>query len=281
MAQAETAAISITLLSTPQDIQNILNLQQKMLMSKKPKEISKYPRATCFAANINNFLTKDLSSPKTTYGCIFSDQVTMNSALLRAGLFVHTEAGMATDAQLYNSKLMTAVGGHDFSGQQLIDYCKQAHIAANTLPEHKQLKAIEQEFYTQVLKPILDKNQSNFIFFAVVNTKKFKENLSHELLHAQYYNTPQIANILDQVWQKVPAKDQTVIINCLREAGYDMNQHELLLREFYSYFLQYNAAKYLAGIPVLSPMAPLANTYAKKIRTALEKHQIKVLTVIK
>lgn len=275
---AEAPAINITFLSKPQDIKHILGLQQKMAMSKQPKELSAHPKAICFAADIKQFLPAG-TQPQPVYGCIFSDQISMNAALLRAGLYIHTDIGMADDAQLYNSKLMSAVGGHDFSGKQLAEFCKNANIPGASLPEHKKFKAIEGEFNQQVIKPILESHQGDFIFFSVVNTKKFKENLSHELLHAQYYNTPQIAAILQQVWQEVPKQDQDLIIDCLRKGGYDMNQHDLLLREFYSYFLQANAAKYLEGIPVLKPMAPLADKYAKKIRVALEKQHIKVLKV--
>jgi len=277
--QASNQAINITFLTAEQDIPHILQVQHKITMSKKPKELSTHPRATCFQANIDHFLPAHLEQKLPVYGCIFSDQVAMNAALLRAGLYVHTEMGMATDAQLYNSKLMTTVGGHDFSGKELLDYCKQAKIPTGTLPEHQTFKSIEQEFTQQVIQPILDKNKGDFIFFAVINTKKFKENLSHELLHAQYYNTPQIKPILLQVWQKVPKADQDIIMDCLRNGGYDMSQQELLLREFYSYFMQYNATKYLAGIKVLKSMSPLAKIYAPKIRAALAKEHITVLTV--
>jgi hypothetical protein len=277
---AEEQPISINFLTSEQTILQILALQQKMPMEKNPKEFSPHPQAICFQANINKFLPKNADQLQPIYGCIFSDQVAMNAALLRAGLYVHTEMGIATDDQLYNSKLMTTVGGHDFAGKELVDYYLHATIPTEAKSEHEKLKAIEQEFDHKVLKPILEKNQANFIFFSVINTKKFKENLSHELLHAQYYNYPKIAEILEQVWQEVPKKHQQTIINCLREGGYDVAQHDLVLREFYSYFLQYNAAQYLAGITPLKPMTSLANTYATKIRAALAKNHIKVLTVV-
>lgn len=203
----------------------------------------------------------------------------MNASLLRAGLYVHTKMGMASDEQLFSSNLMSAVGGHDFNGEELSNYDKQAIIHNDTLPEHKRFKEIEKEFDLQVIKPIIEKNKDNFIFFAIINTKKYKENLSHELLHAQYYNVPQIKPLLLQVWNKLPPSDQQIIINALRDGGYDMDQQELLLREFYSYFLQYNAKNYLSTIKVLATMAALADIYASKILTALAKSNIKVLVV--
>lgn len=276
---AATPAVQITFLSAPQNIAQILKMQSKITMSKRPKELSAHPRATCFAANIDQFLPSDIKAVIPTYGCVFSDQVAMNAALLRAGLYVHTDAGMASDAQLFSSKLMTTVGGHDFAGAELNKYSKTAVIPADSVEEHKIYKEIEKEFNAQVIQPIIDRHNNDFIFFAVINTPKFKENLSHELLHAQYYNSPQIAKILEHVWQNVAKKDQDNIISCLRNGGYDMQQHALLLREFYSYFMQYNATQYLQGIKVLKPMAPLAKVYAPKISAALAKDGIKVLTV--
>jgi hypothetical protein len=48
-----------------------------------------------------------------------------------------------------------------------------------------------------------------------------------------------------------------------------MEQQELLLREFYSYFLQYNAKDYLSTTKALAPMSELADIYAPKIQAAL------------
>jgi hypothetical protein len=59
---------------------------------------------------------------KPIYGCVFSDQVAMNASLLRAGLYVHTKMGMASDGQRFSSHLMSAVRGHDFNGEELSNY---------------------------------------------------------------------------------------------------------------------------------------------------------------
>lgn len=271
--------IDIQMIKPAQSIEQLLTLQQTMVMSKDPKKLSDSPQAICFKANINEFLIGDDTTHKPIYGCVFSDQVAMNASLLRAGLYVHTSMGMANDEKLFSSNLMTAVGGHDFNGKELSDYNKQAIISDVTSPEHKRFKDIEKEFHLAIIKPIIEQNKENFIFFAIINTKKYKENLSHELLHAQYYNIPQIKHILLKTWEKVSPNDQKIIIKSLSDGGYDMEQQELLLREFYSYFLQYNAKNYLASIKVIAPMSELADKYAPKIQQALDLHRIKVLVV--
>lgn len=278
---AATPTIKIDMLQQPQSIAQIIKIQQAMTMQEQPKQLAAHPSVICFQANIDQFLPKEITTPQPVYGCIFSDQVSMNAALLRAGLYIHTDMGMASDEQLYNSKLMTAVGGHDFAGNELSKYNANVVIPKDSKSEHTTYKNIENEFYTNVVRTLIAKHKDNFIFFAVTNTKKFQENLSHELLHAQYYNVPEIGAILETVWLRVPKTDQKTIIDCLRNGGYDMEQHELLLREFYSYFLQYNATEYLDSIQVLKPMAPLAKVYAPKIQAALAKHGIEVLTVTK
>lgn len=279
VANAMQQAIEIRMLKSEETIPKLVNLQKSMVMSETPKQLSNHPQAICFKTNIDEFLIDKNSNFKPIYGCIFSDQVAMNASLLRAGLYVHTEMGMANDEKLFNSNMMSTVGGHDFNGKELCNYSKHAIIPKQTLPQHKIFKEIEREFDLQVIKPIIMQNKDNFIFFAIINTKKYKENLSHELLHAQYYNLPEIKPILLQVWNKVPPKDQTIIINALRNGGYDMNQQELLLREFYSYFLQYNAKNYLSSIKVLAPMAELAEIYAPIIQKTLARSNIKVLVL--
>ena len=188
--------IEIQMLKPEQTITQLIDLQKSMVMSETPKQLSDSPQAICFKANIDQFLIDKNTSSKPIYGCVFSDQVAMNASLLRAGLYLHTKMGMASDEQLFSSNLMSAVGGHDFNGEELSNYDKQAIIHNDTLPEHKRFKEIEKEFDLQVIKPIIEKNKDNFIFFAIINTKKYKENLSHELLHAQYYNVPQIKPLL-------------------------------------------------------------------------------------
>jgi hypothetical protein len=279
LVSAVDKAIDIQMIDQPRSIAEILAIQKTMVMSETPKQLSSKPQAICFNAKINEFLPQDVHKPKPIYGCIFSDQVAMNAALLRAGLYVHTTMGMATDQKLFSSNLMAAVGGHDFAGEELVNYNKQSRIAEDTLPEHKKFKEIEGDFDQQVIKPIIQQHKANFIFFAIINTKKHKENLSHELLHAQYYNVPQIRDLLLTVWLRVLPDDQKVITESLRNGGYDMQQQELLLREFYSYFLQHNAKEYLTGIKVLAPMAHLAEVYAPKIRKALSVANIKVLEI--
>ncbi len=280
IVNAAPNSITIKMLKSDRTVSQLVGLQRTMHMSKNPKQLSVDPQATCFKANIDKFMPdEDIAVTKPIYGCVFSDQVAMNAALLRAGLFVHTTMGMADDENLFNSNLMVSVAGHDFSGEELSNYTKQAVTSDQTLPEHTRLKAIENEFDMQVIKPIIQQNQDNFIFFSIINTKKYKENLSHELLHAQYYNSPQIQTIISQVWSQVPGIDQKIIITSLRAGGYDVEQQDLILREFYAYFLQYKAKDYLASIKVLAPMADLAPIYAAKIRGALKLADIKVLVV--
>ena len=272
-------AIDIKMLEQEQSLINLLNLQKTMTMSMSPKQLSKKPQAICFKVNINEFFPAYTINNKPIYGCVFSDRIAMNVSLLRAGLYIHTKIGMASDEKLFSSNLMNNVGGHDFNGEELFIYSKKAIISGKTLPKYKRFKNIEIEFDKKIIKPIICQNKKNFIFFSIINTKKYKENLSHELLHAQYYNVPQIRQILLHVWEKVLPNDQQIIIKSLHSGGYDTDRQELLLREFYSYFLQYNSKDYLSSIKVLIPMAILSDIYAPKIQAALNTSNIKILRI--
>lgn len=282
LAGMEDKSIHIELIDKQLNLPAIIQLRDQMPMSQKPKELSKQPSATCFQANIDDYLLDKSETKKKIYGCIFSDQAAMNSSLLRAGMFVHTGAGNTTDNQLFSSKLMTAVGGHDFDGTELVKYNQEVNIPTESAPEHIKFKLIERQFKQEVIDKIISENNKNFIFFSVINTKKFKANITHELLHAQYYNVPQIAPILLEVWSsKVSIEDKQIIIACLKNGGYDMEQQDLLLREFYSYFLQYDSTEYIKSIKVLANMASLSAKYAPQIAKALEQHNIKIISLDK
>lgn len=270
-------AIDLQVLDEEQEIADLLALQQTLVMSEQPKELSRLPQAICFQVDIRSYLPGQ--SQKPIYGCIFSDQVAMNAALLRAGLYVHTKMGSVDDATLYNCDLMKHVAGHDFNGRELAAYGRQPVVSAPILPEHRKLREIEREFNQQVIRRLTQNHQDDFILFAIVNTKRFKGDLSHELLHAQYYNSPQLRASLAQTWQQVSPADQQTFESALRSGGYDMDQEELRLREFYSYFLQHSAEEHLASVAVLAPMVGLADRYGPKIRAALELAGISVLEV--
>ena len=167
--------INTTIPSTKkQNINKVLQLQKEMPISEDPKQLSDKPQSVCFNIDIDEYLTisNNKYNSKPIYGCIFSDQPSMNAALLRAGIYIHTNLGMVTDEQLFNSKLMTAVGGHDFNGKELAKYYKQATITNNYEPKYKKLKKIERIFKEKVIDQIIAKNKDNYIFFAIVNTKK-------------------------------------------------------------------------------------------------------------
>lgn len=272
-----SCAIDLQILDQEQEIADLLALQQKLVMSEQPKELSQAPQALCFKVDIRSYLPSH--SQKLVYGCIFSDQVAMNAALLRAGLYVHTKMGAVDDATLFQCDLMKHVAGHDFNGRELAAYSRQPAVSAPILPEYRQLREIEREFNRQVILPITQNHQDDFILFAIVNSQRFKGDLSHELLHAQYYNSPQLRANLAQTWQEVSPADRQTFVSSLRKGGYDMDQEELLLREFYSYFLQHDAEEHLASVEVLAPMVGLADRYGPKIRAALQRDGLTILEV--
>lgn len=274
-----TKPIQVDFLSSTQDLSSLLALPERMPQLDDPKELPEQPACLCFHVNIANFLPEK-KMKKPVYGCVFSDQTSMNSALLRAGLYIHTSSGMPSDHDLFSSKLMSKVGGHDFDGKELLRFYQAYKPIETHLPEYQKLRLIESTFQTRIVDRIIEENHDNFIFFAIINTKTFKENLTHELLHAQYYNLPSLSTLLLTVWkEQVTKKHQKLFTETLQKAGYDMTQEELLLREFYSYLMQHNAQEYLNTVSALTPIASLAPLYTPKITSALKQEGIPLLSV--
>ena len=90
---------------------------------------------------------------------------------------------------------------------------------------------------------------------------------------------PQIKPVLLDEWNKIPKIHQKLMMDPLKNGGYEIKQQELLLRELYSYFLQYNAKNYLKTIKVLNPMSELVDLYAPKIKNSLENIKVKIITL--
>jgi len=274
-------SLNIKNLSIKQNVTKLLDLPKNMLMSNNPEELSQSPQVACFNVDIDEYIPSYLTHKKQIYGCIFSDHVSMNAALLRARLYVHTKSSMTSDKELFGSKLMKVVGSHDFNGKDLVKYKNNLILPEDNDVEYKELKSIEKEFDQKVISNLINNNKDNFIFFAIANTKKYKENLSYELLHAQYYNTPKLKDIIAGIWDKIEPEHKKIITNALKDGGYDIDQQELLRSEFYSLLMQYNAEDYLSGIEVLAPMSKLVNIYYEVIQNELDKNNIKLITLSK
>ena len=97
IVNASDDSIDVIMLKQEHTVSKLLSLQKTMPISKTPKKLSTKPHATCFKANINDFFPANVINLKPIYGCVFSDRIAMNAALLRAGLYVHTKTGIASD----------------------------------------------------------------------------------------------------------------------------------------------------------------------------------------
>ena len=236
------------------------------------------PEAVCFAVDPAVFAasTKQLQQPSLhTYGCLFSDQQSMNAALLRSGLYLYTQQGVVNDAAFLSSPYHKMVAGHDLMSNDLRRYlnARSKDKRGITLKQQSApVLAMEQQFWHTFLLPKL-KRKADFFLFAVFVRPALKENLSHELLHAQYYQLPTLRHLLRDIWQhQVSAVDRATIIQALAKGGYDTRDQELVLREFLSYCLQYRAKSYVSRVKPLATIAPLITKYARIIvQTARQK----------
>lgn len=261
-------------------INEYLKQKDKFPTTENPKRLSAEPYALCSEIDISTYIpnyNKETYMP--VFGCTFSDQVAMNASLLRSGIYIHTPMGMVTDQQLFDSKLMTAVGGHDFLGEDLKKYIDTGNFVLPN-PDYAELLSLEQKFWEEIIYPIVEEYQDKFILFAVMNFKTLKQNFSHELLHAQYYNSKQVQDTIKQTWNsKVSAEDKHIIKDALEAGGYDVQQEELLYREFYSYYMQYDAKNYLESISVLKPMAELTERYVPAITMACKQSSFDAIAI--
>lgn len=146
------------------------------------------------------------------------------------------------DPNLKKCELMPA--GHDFTGESLVQFYKLVKEKSAKNPEYS-LSKDEQEFYDQVIKPLLaknvDLNKTVFVTSSVSNSRRPVEVVSHELLHAQYFLQERYRKIVDDFWnEKLDEQTRQTIRDRLKIA-YDTKNEFVMRNEFQAYFLQVDA----------------------------------------
>lgn len=142
--------------------------------------------------------------------------------------------------------------GHDLKSADLVAFFNAADEKCN---EGRQfcLSSIEKEFRRTVLSPNVQGGKDFVLLGYSLRKNIFSKPpyipfLSHEILHAQYFNTPGYKDVVAQFWHsKVSFEDQERIKAVLRNTyGVDdpIRGTELLHNEFQAYLLQPDAKNF-------------------------------------
>jgi hypothetical protein len=85
------------------------------------------------------------------------------------------------------------------------------------------------------------------ILIAASLNEKPEKIISHELLHAQFYENPDLQSKIQKFWnENVTPEDRKLYLEILKHEGYDTDNSEMVINEFFAYTLE-------KGNPVIFP----------------------------
>lgn len=177
--------------------------------------------------------------------CVFNTARFMNYALNRASEFVEHERKVLSDRAHLDEETIETAEGHDLRGEDLLAFDRAWTAARSSFApvddeDSREKLALERDFWDAFVRPRLKKTP-DLVLLAVAIGTDIEATLSHEILHAQYFQTKELRRIVGEYWSaSVSDADKERVKAALRES-YDVENAELLVNEFQAYVLMHGA----------------------------------------
>ncbi len=176
---------------------------------------------------------------KHAYVAIFNNSTYMNWALGRIAMFQTQRHIISGNALTRSNAQAQSFGGHDIP-YDLAEAFKKGFIqsAPRDNPQSSKIQ-VELDFWSQIMLPILKEDPKATIIAGALDIHLGKV-ISHEILHANFYEKPEIKEKVDKFWrEEVSDADKEQYINILKREQYDINNYEQVINEFLAYTLEY------------------------------------------
>jgi hypothetical protein len=215
---------------------------------------------------------------RSAYLCISNTQKGMNSSLGRASAFIEGVGGprgelvKQTDPTYVSYK--TRIGGHDLRGADLLrfnDAVVEACAKSKDDPAYC-YNAYEKDIFENFILPRAKKDP-NFVVITFGHTSNmdWREVVTHEILHAQYFIDPKFRAIADQFWNDALEDEDRAEVRDALSAYYDPEDELLMRNEFQAYMLMAGAENNL--------LREFVSRYRKPLFVDLAKAGIKPVQV--
>ncbi|MCI5072035.1 hypothetical protein MRY82_03695 [bacterium] len=211
-----------------------------------------------------------------TYLCVSYKQEDQNQIFGRISLFsegvAEISAGTIVDFDTPWLQFMyEEVGGHDISSPAILGFFNAAS------EDDIKLSQAESAFKNNVLVPIVKKQMQtqegadfHIITVSLQNAYPAEQVLSHEALHAQYFEYRSIQDAVKKYWNNHLTPTQKEWIKNQLNMIYDVENEFVLLNEFFSYSLMRNANN--------NRLKDFAVTYGNQLREFIE-HESGIATI--
>ncbi len=188
--------------------------------------------------------------------CQSSTRDEMNSALLRASFFIEGLSDPSNKGRIKRQDdsdyeyYKDIIGGHDLRGEDLLRFHKksQEECAAGKNDAKVCADAFEKDMFETFIVPEASKRK-NFVVitFASRDGSGWRDVVTHEIMHAQYFTQPLYKETVDAFWETdVSAQDKALVIASLSQY-YDGSDELLMKNEFQAYMLMSGAESSLLG----------------------------------
>ena len=188
--------------------------------------------------------------------CQSSTREEMNSALLRASFFIEGLSDPSNKGPIKRQDdsdygyYKDIIGGHDLRGEDLLRFHKksQEECAAGKNDAKVCADAFEKDMFETFIVPEATKRK-NFVVitFASRDGSGWRDVVTHEIMHAQYFTQPLYKEAVDAFWETdVSPQDKASVIASLSQY-YDGSDELLMKNEFQAYMLMSGAESSLLG----------------------------------
>jgi hypothetical protein len=211
---------------------------------------------------------RPVSEISQVYLCQFNTILGMSNALNRATAFVEgvggTKGHVMSQTEYRSSLSHTIIVGHDLQGKDLLRYSAEATKACHPrVSEDFCARKVEKDFFENFVKPMIAIHP-DFVVIAFANQDSgWKDILSHEILHAQYFNVQTYRDTVDGFWHGLTTSQKNEIVERL-SILYDTSSEYLMRNEFQAYLLQAGAESWM--------FADLLDLYRKPLIKMLESN---------
>ena len=215
---------------------------------------------------------------KSAFLCLSNTQKGMNSSLGRASFYIEGLDGkkntvvLQDDAKYQRYKHM--IGGHDLRGADLLRFNDAAEefCRANGRQENFCPNSYEKDIFENFIVPYAKRDPSFVVItFASQSSMGWRDVVTHEIMHAQYFNDPKYRKICDDFWAKEVSAEEQKAIKQVLARYYDATDELLMKNEFQAYMLMAGASR--------SQLSRFVPKYRDKLMKQLEQAGVRPIQI--
>ncbi len=178
---------------------------------------------------------RETNEIRSAYLCLSNTQVGMNSSLARASMFIEGLGdpkfkGVITrqDSPSY-SLYRNLIGGHDLRGADLLRFHGALTSACQQNSDPQVCPNLyEQDIFDNFIVPLASHSPDFVVIsFASQSSMSWSEVVTHEIMHAQYFNDPRFRQVTDDFWANELSESERAAIKSRLGRNYDASD-ELL-----------------------------------------------------